>query len=304
MNAFANTLFSVLFSGIRSMIEGIWAAAASGRLSRFFSWLGDYWLIVVAVICAGATCMDYLVWLIRWRPYLVWRTKLRRLFSRPSRRQAEANRRFARGYQGGVNLDISDTMHAPREEAWDDPALWEQPAPQPPVSFPDAPYADPGYAASDAPADNSGPVYGQAVPAPNAYAQPESPYAPPTPVYQNAAYYHSPYGNELPMQPDDRFSALSPAAQEEPPEAWLHTPVSDAAETPAGRNPRRGRAQLKKRFSLHERLTAVDEEEEGMLDGLPPVVDREQAFHEPVYPNRKASTFRSWTRPEQKNGNG
>ena len=41
-----------------------------------------------------------------------------------------------------------------------------------------------------------------------------------------------------------------------------------------------------------------------MLDGLPPVVDREQAFHEPVYPNRKASTFRSWTRPEQKDGNG
>ena len=304
MNAFANTLFSVLFSGIRSMIEGVWAAVASGRFSRFFSWLGDCWLIVAAVICAGATCMDYLVWLVRWRPYLIWRTKLRRLFSPPSRRRVEADRRFARGYQGGVNLDISDTMRAPREEVWDDPALWEQPAPQPPAPLPDAPYTDSACAAPEAPAADPGPVYGPADPVADAYAQLPDSYASPTPFYQNASYYNIAYADEPLPQPDDGYSAPSPAAQEEPPEAWLSAPSASSAETPAERNPRRGRTQLKKRFSLHERLAAVDEEEEGMLDGLPPVVDREQAFHEPVYPNRSSSALGGWTRPEQKNGNG
>lgn len=278
MNAFANALFSVLFSGIRSIIEGIWSAVASGRLSRFFSWLGDYWLIVVAVICAGATCMDYLVWLIRWRPYLIWSTKLRRLFSRPSHRRAEADRRFARGYQGGVNLDISDTMGAPMEEAWDDPALWEQPAPQPPVQEVQTPYVPDAYAA---PGEPDAPLFNpsQNDPLPGAYASQPAPeeYAPQIPVYQRIAYDHSDYA----------VSPAAPAFQDAPQETKRTAMADPLPASPAGRNPRRGRTVVKKRIPLHARLTASDEDE-GMLDGLPPVVDRDQAFHQPVYPQREA----------------
>ena len=45
-----------------------------------------------------------------------------------------------------------------------------------------------------------------------------------------------------------------------------------------------------------------------MLDGLPPAVDREQAFHEPVYPRPAGGDggYYGWQRgpyPQQANGN-
>ena len=78
MNTFANSLFTVLFGWARGLIQQVWNAAVSGRFSGFFTWLGDHWVWVVLGLILGCTVMDYLIWMIRWRPYLVWRTKMRR----------------------------------------------------------------------------------------------------------------------------------------------------------------------------------------------------------------------------------
>ncbi len=267
MNAFANALFSVLFSGVRSAIESVWSALAAGKLSGFFSWLGDHWLPLVAVLCLCGTLADFLIWLIRWRPYLVWNTKLRHLFSRSARKQAEADWRFTRGYQGGIELDMTD-LPAPAAEAdWDDQALWEQ-----------------REALSHPTVDES-------------FFPPYTQEDPP-----NESYYPSQqeWASPIPEPPEQQESV-----DYLPPQIQPQSQFSSSADSAAQRNPRRNRnvSQGKRHFSLHEHLSAQEQDDEGMLDGFPPVVDRQQAFHEPVYPNRKfSSSAASWQRPNQKNG--
>ena len=51
MNAFANALFTFLFSWMRTVVQGVWSAVASGRFARFFTWLGDSWLWVALFLC-------------------------------------------------------------------------------------------------------------------------------------------------------------------------------------------------------------------------------------------------------------
>ena len=65
MNTFADTLFSVLFSGIRSLVEGIWSSVVKGNYSSFFHWLGDHWLWLVLILCLICTAIDFIIWMIR-----------------------------------------------------------------------------------------------------------------------------------------------------------------------------------------------------------------------------------------------
>ena len=50
--------------------------------------------------------------------------------------------------------------------------------------------------------------------------------------------------------------------------------------------PRRRRSEKydKKKPAWTNKLMIPEVEEDSLLDGLPPAVDRQQAFHEPVYP--------------------
>lgn len=237
MNSFADTLFRVLFNWVRSLVEGIWAAVVSGSLSGFFSWLGDHWLAVVLSLILICTILDFLVWLARWRPYLVWRTRLRRLLRR-LRGEQENPQAFEQGYDDGVALDMQE-----------EPAPEWQPSPAP-------------------------------IPPP---VLPEEFYAPAPPPAEEP-----PFMPEAPVSPH-----FFPASQEYAPELPGQTPAAA---------PRRRRSDKheKRKASWHERLTADTDEENGMLDGLPPAIDREQAFHEPVYPQPDAR-YAAWERPENNN---
>ena len=126
MNAFANALFTLLFGWIRSGVQILWNASTQGHLSGFFTWLGDHWLLVAVFLCLVCTVMDYLVWLVRWRPYLVWRTKMRRFFAALRGRTWTDSRQFDRGYEAGVQMEM-DGLVPP------------EPIPEPPVYSPEEP---------------------------------------------------------------------------------------------------------------------------------------------------------------------
>ena len=126
MNAFANALFTMLFGWIRSGVQILWNAFTQGHLSRFFTWLGDHWIIVLVFLCLVCTVMDYLVWLVRWRPYLVWRTKMRRFFAALRGRTWSDSQQFNRGYKTGVQMEM-DGLTPP------------EPVPEPPVYYPEEP---------------------------------------------------------------------------------------------------------------------------------------------------------------------
>ena len=90
-----------------------------------------------------------------------------------------------------------------------------------------------------------------------------------------------------------------PASYEPPP---VHTPSRlDQAyhsDMPAVRRKRRSE-KYERRKRPWEKLNQIREDEEAMLDGLPPLMDREKAFHEPVYPQRDQQPYSAWRRPDQ-----
>lgn len=121
MNALSNHVLAVLFSWMRTLVQGAWGAMSSGTSTGFWPWLGDHWALLVVLLCLVCTVLDYLVWLIRWRPYVLWRQKLHRLFHRNREDVLKNDQGFRHGYSDGVNLDLQD-VPAPTEQ---DPAEWD-----------------------------------------------------------------------------------------------------------------------------------------------------------------------------------
>ncbi len=121
MNTFANSLFSWLFSWARELIQRVWNSSVTGRYSSFFDWLGDHWLAVTVVICAVGTLIDLAVWIFRWRPDLVWRTRYRKL---TGRRAAEEDVIPAEPPPMEAVIDAEEEMDVP-PSAWQD--VWNTP---------------------------------------------------------------------------------------------------------------------------------------------------------------------------------
>lgn len=209
MNAFADTLLSLVFGWMRRLVEGIFSFVSSGQLRGMFSWLGDHWLWLVLVLCIGCTVLDYLIWLLRWQPYILWRNKLRRLFGK-SPKASPVTDEFEYGYNDGVDVDISDVEAA-------------QPLPA------------------------------------EAYA-----YENWQPVYEEPAD----------VMPEILYDAIPEPQPEEP----LQSPSA------AHQRNRRSQRYDKRKFRLSGILPTASDEESALLDGLPPAVNKSEAFHAPVYP--------------------
>ena len=126
MNAFANTLFSLLLGWVKGLLQSVYGMFSGGKVSSFFVWLGDHWLGVVVVVCLAGAVADLIIWLLRWRPDLVWRTRLRHLFGH---RTDMGTRQFRKGYNEAVDIQQDAAAvwpqpaeYQPQEEIW-----WDMP---------------------------------------------------------------------------------------------------------------------------------------------------------------------------------
>lgn len=283
MNTFANSLFELLFGWLRSLVKAIWEAVSGGSLSGFFTWLGDHWLWVAIIAVIAGTLLDFIIWLIRWRPYLVWQTKWRRMIRRIryGKEDDQARQHFYQGYQEAVPLDVPQEEYASpawQEEAafaWADaPAsLWEEETPQAPE-----------YPENDA---QNGNAFSAAY-----FNQPEPAYAPPRMEYAYPA-------DE--KQPEPQYFAKPQGY--EPPPVNLSTRVHGgmASDMPAARRKRRSDKYDKQKASWRQRLISDPDDDNDLLEGLPPVVDKKQAFHQPVYPQGSNQAYAAWQRPGAQN---
>lgn len=229
MNTFSNSLFTFFFGWARRLIESVWNAAAEGRLGGFFTWLGDHWLILALILVLGGTALDFLIWLIRWRPYLVWRSTLRRLGRRLRGEHVDSQRRFAKGYSDGVDLGAPVTP--PEPEAAPQAAA---PAYYPPLM--------------------------------DEFSAPRQPQE--TPALRE----------DISMPEEGEIRRRRRSERHETPRRIEAFPRAETPRKPLWRP----------RFPSLE-----DRDEEQMLDGLPPAVDRQQAFHDPVYPTAPPSPFQN-----------
>ena len=77
MGVIANTLFTVLMSWVRALVNGIWALFSSER-TTILEFLGKNWIGIVLVIVVAGLFIDWVVWLVRWRPYHLFALRVRK----------------------------------------------------------------------------------------------------------------------------------------------------------------------------------------------------------------------------------
>ena len=94
MNSFAKGLFQLLIGWVRSL-TALWVGDWTG-IDGFFDWLSRHWLGVSLGLILIGTAADLLVWLLRWRPDLSWRSrwKLLQRFGRELRISGHDNASF------------------------------------------------------------------------------------------------------------------------------------------------------------------------------------------------------------------
>ena len=68
MGAFADSLFAVLMSWVRALVNGLWALFSSEKTTAL-EFLGKNWLLIVIVLVAAGLAIDWIIWMIRWKPY-------------------------------------------------------------------------------------------------------------------------------------------------------------------------------------------------------------------------------------------
>lgn len=88
MNAFADWLFGIILGWTRGLANAAWNLVTNhaGGISR---WFAAMWLPLLIALLAGGTVIDYIVWLVRWRPQERWRAR------RAQRLQRQADARYA-----------------------------------------------------------------------------------------------------------------------------------------------------------------------------------------------------------------
>lgn len=79
MNGFANAILTLLLSWMRVLVNDLWRLLSSEDAGIFYRFLAANWKMIVLILCAGGFVIDRIVYLIRWRPYYVWSSKLGRL---------------------------------------------------------------------------------------------------------------------------------------------------------------------------------------------------------------------------------
>ena len=238
MNHFANSLFTLIFGWSRTIIQQVWSSSASGHFSGFFTWLGDHWFFLVAGLALLGTVIDLLVWLLRWQQYLVWKTRIRKLKRLLLGKKSTPARRFEKGYQGGVALDMQQE-EAPQEQApqqeWQAP-VWPN-DPDSTHSFTEQIQVEEDFSGSGSGRQGRSRQSG------------------------SEAY-----------EPSPMVTA-----------SWLSGAYQQNSSAPVPRR-RRSEKPVRQKPAWTDKLMIREVEEDSILDSLPPAVDRQKAFHEPVYP--------------------
>lgn len=114
MGTLADSLFNVLMSWVRALVNSIWALFTTDHMT-LLEFLGKNWVMLVVIMLAAGLVIDWLVWLVRWKPYHLWARRVRRFLHLPSPEEEEEEERKQR-------KKAKRQPSAPAEEAqWDEP---------------------------------------------------------------------------------------------------------------------------------------------------------------------------------------
>ena len=76
---FSNSLFQAVFSWYSALCSSLWHWISGDPGTGLTQLIADHWLKIVIVIILASVIIDFLIYLLRWRPYKVWASFFRRL---------------------------------------------------------------------------------------------------------------------------------------------------------------------------------------------------------------------------------
>jgi len=107
MNDLSNSLLSLLLGWLRGIFSSLLKIVQGSGVS-FLSWMSRRWFILAGVLVIAGLTVDALIYLLRWRPQYVWRSRLYRLFHRRDSLLDETQ--FSQGYETGLqDFNFADT---------------------------------------------------------------------------------------------------------------------------------------------------------------------------------------------------
>lgn len=122
-----------MLSWMRWLTSWFWSIANSeGTGEGFLSWFSDHWVRLAVFLIIVGMIVDWLVWMIRWRPYWLWLRKRQIIYEevpvrkRKARKQKRRSTNSARPAAGSFD-DFDD----PFAKTEDDPYAPSKPAPAP-----------------------------------------------------------------------------------------------------------------------------------------------------------------------------
>ncbi|MDD6050084.1 MAG: hypothetical protein PUC00_02250 [Clostridiales bacterium] len=89
MGQFANTLFQLMMGWVQTAVAWLWALFTQSDASGWLRWLSEHWLPLLVGLCIAGVVIDFIVYLVRWQPYRVWRSFLHRLSGREKAEDAD-----------------------------------------------------------------------------------------------------------------------------------------------------------------------------------------------------------------------
>lgn len=283
MNFIADSLFSVLLGWTRSLFNNLWNMLTNDS-AGFTGFLQRFWLPIIIILLLGGTLIDYIIWLVRWRPYYIWSARIR---ERLQRKQLNRTSHYMEDLDHSP-LDLPEYQQFQQEQ---NAALLDEPV-----------YFD--FQAVHSPQQEAVPEYfpefaQQAQPDPfvpelpwsNLQKQPEAPID-----LQQDAHNWLQQDDDGHFQPDDDTQYIvteEPHEQQQLPYPWLEAPKTplethsslEQAETAI----RRRRAGSKRREQVNVFKTLKDtffvtDDNMEPVDSIQAPIAQEDAFHKPFYP--------------------
>ncbi len=74
MGSFANSVFRVLLGWVRTVAQNTWSLINGEAQTGFAAWFVQNWVKLFLLLCLIGLIIDFVIYMIRWQPYKVWKS--------------------------------------------------------------------------------------------------------------------------------------------------------------------------------------------------------------------------------------
>lgn len=283
MGSFAKSLFSVLFGWLEGVVSDIWKALSAPDGTGDVSWFVKNWVWIVVILCIAGVVIDLTIYLLRWRPNRVWAAFFRRMFGKQKEEEIVES-----GMNGQDDAEErSVTEETGREEEWE--------------RIPDR---EPERILTTQETRPITPAVRQELSESvglEKWERPEEKKEEPVRPVDPYAAYRKPEEAKPKEEPRENAPVVKRTrrsdkyAASETKDTWKKTPATEGSGSQRERFTRAIRAKSGRGVRFSGYMTGHDENRVPAYQRPEPVIDRREAYRDPVYPPQ-------WQRNEHKTG--